>query len=160
MDEKYNFKCEVFDSLSNLPDEIAVLIQAAQSQMDRAYAPYSKFYVGAALLLESGRTYLGCNQENASFPLCMCAERVALYNAGADNDSFRIKALAITAKNPAKPLKEICMPCGACRQVIREFEERQKAEIPLYLSSDGNHIIKLDGISPLLPHSFSKDFLL
>jgi cytidine deaminase len=148
MDEKYNFKCEVFDSLSNLPDEIAVLIQAAQSQMD------------SALLLEDGRTYLGCNQENASFPLCMCAERVALYNAGADNDSFRIKALAITAKNPAKPLKEICMPCGACRQVIREFEERQKAEIPLYLSSDGNHIIKLDGISPLLPHSFSKDFLL
>lgn len=160
MNEKYNFKCEVFNSLSELPEEITQLMLAARAQMDRAYAPYSKFYVGAALLLENGETYLGCNQENASYPLCICAERVALYNAGANHDSFRIKALAITARNPAKPIKEICMPCGACRQVIREFEERQKAEIPLYLTSDGNHIIKLDGISALLPHSFSKDFLL
>ena len=118
------------------------------------------FYVGAAALYNNGEIALGCNQENASYPLCICAERVALFQIGANNSTFDIKALAITARNPAKPLKEICMPCGACRQVINEFEQRQGRPITLYLTSEGNGVLEVEGISPLLPYSFSKSALL
>lgn len=160
MSRKYNFKCEVFHSHNELPEEISALMMTARAQLKRAYAPYSKFYVGAAVLLHNGEVYTGCNQENASFPLCICAERVALYNAGTNQDLLQIKALAITAHNPSKKLRDICMPCGACRQVIQEFEQRQNAAIQLYLSGEAEEVVKVDGIATLLPHSFSKDFLL
>lgn len=160
MARKYDFECEVFENSSILNEDIQNLIQIAQEQLDMAYAPYSKFLVGAAILLENGNIYKGCNQENASYPLCMCAERVALYNMGAVESNFKIKALAITASNPAKPLTEVCMPCGACRQVIQEFEERQNAPITVYLTSENNEIVKINGIKTILPSSFSIKHLL
>ena len=160
MNSKYNFECEVFASIDELEPKIQELVQLARKQTERSYAPYSNFHVGAALLLESGEIYLGCNQENASYPLCMCAERVALYNLGAEKEKFKIKALAITATNPDKPLEEVCMPCGACRQVIHEFEQRQDEEFDIYITSENNEIVKIDGIETLLPHSFTKNLLL
>lgn len=160
MKGKYNFEHTSFPSLSELDEEIKTLMLAAKAQLKRSYAPYSNFKVGAAVLLENNEIYLGCNQENASFPLCICAERVALYAAAAHEDTFRIKALAITASNPVKPLTEACMPCGACRQVIQEYEIRQNSSFDLYLSSEENEIIKVTGIQTLLPNSFSKDLLL
>lgn len=160
MSRKYDFDCEVFENISLLSPDIQNLIQIAQEQLKMAYAPYSKFLVGAAILLTKGTIYKGCNQENASYPLCMCAERVALYGMGAIERSFKIKALAITASNPAKPLTEVCMPCGACRQVIQEFEQRQESPISLYLTSENNEIVKINGIKAILPSSFSMKHLI
>ena len=160
MARKYDFDCEVFENLELLSPDIQNLINEAKAQLNLAYAPYSQFYVGAALITESGKLYKGCNQENASYPLCMCAERVALYNIGAIEKEFKIKALAITASNPSKPLTEVCMPCGACRQVIQEFEQRQKQAITLYLTSESNEIVRIDGVSKILPSSFSKEHLI
>jgi len=160
MARKYDFECEVFDNSLTLSDDIQNLIRLAKDQLQMAYAPYSKFLVGATVLLENGKIYKGCNQENASYPLCLCAERVALFGMGAVEKNFQIKALAITASNPAKPLKEVCMPCGACRQVIQEFEQRQGKPIPIYLTSEDNEIVKINGISSILPSSFSIQHLI
>ena len=155
--EKYNFECEVYESLDLLPEDIQSLIATAEDQLNYSYAPYSNFLVGAAVLLESGETYPGCNQENASYPLCICAERVALYAAGSRHRNFRIRAMAITAHNARKPMQEPCMPCGACRQVIQEFELRQESPISLYLTGDSGRILRIDGIHNILPLSFSRD---
>jgi len=160
MSAKYHFDCEIFKSISDLDPEIQELIKSAKNQLKRSYAPYSGFYVGAALLTDNGKIYLGCNQENASFPLCICGERVALYSAAAHEDNLLISAMAITASNPAKPLEQACMPCGACRQVIQEYEQRQERSIPLYLTSEDNEIVRVNGIGPLLPDSFSRNALL
>ncbi len=160
MSAKYHFECEIFNSAEELDVEIKELIALAKQQLEMAYAPYSKFYVGAAVLLENGEIHLGANQENASFPLCMCAERVALYSAGANNNPPFIKAIAITASNPSKPLESVVMPCGACRQVLQEYELRQEKEIVMYLTSEDNEILKVSGINTLLPGSFSRDALL
>lgn len=160
MGAKYHFECEIYNSIDELSSEIRSLINQAKLQLNRAYAPYSKFYVGAAVLTENGTIYTGCNQENASFPLCICAERVALYNAGSNEEKLNIKAIAITATNPAKPLDSVCTPCGACRQVIKEFELRQNKPFDIYLTSEDNEIIKVEGISVLLPDSFSPEALL
>lgn len=160
MDSKFNFDYEVFNTPDELPDDIQILLRQAQNQLKRSYAPYSNFHVGAALLLDNGNIHLGCNQENASYPLCICAERVALYSVGAEYDEFEIKAMVITAFNPKKKITDPCMPCGACRQVIQEFEQRQSKAIPLYMTSEGNPIIKTHGIDPLLPGSFKRNLLI
>ncbi len=147
-------------NISTLSDPIVRCIEEANNQLDMAYAPYSNFFVGAAALLDNGKIYTGCNQENASYPLCICAERVALYNIGTQEKDFYIQALAITAHNPNKRLDSPCMPCGACRQVIQEFEHRQNRPITLYLTSKNSPIIRINGIESLLPVSFSKNDLL
>jgi len=160
MDTQFTFAHKQFDSIEALPENIQSLIKAADEQLHYSYAPYSNFNVGAALLLENGQMYTGCNQENASYPLCICAERVALYNVGTQVKDFKIVALAITAHNPVKKLEAPCMPCGACRQVIQEFESRQGQAIPLYMTAKDQYIIQIDGIGPLLPSSFSKEQLM
>lgn len=158
--EKYNFECEIFDSIDLLPKDIQQLLAVAEDQLNYSYAPYSNFLVGAAAQLENGEIYAGCNQENASYPLCMCAERVALYNIGSRYKTFNITAMAITAHNPKKTLNEPCMPCGACRQVIQEFEQRQDKPMDLYLTGDSGKIIKIEGIKNILPLSFNMNNLL
>lgn len=98
-------------------EEKTRLLAAARAMLDRAYAPYSKFHVGAALLAESGAIYTGCNVENASYGLTICAERAAICAAvAAEGPSMRLRALAVLNGNDAP-----CSPCGACRQVIFEF---------------------------------------
>lgn len=160
MNQKFPFEHKLYKNISELPAEISQLLEKAEEQLSYSYAPYSQFHVGAAALLDNGDIIAGCNQENASYPLCMCAERVALYNIGAQYQDFKIIALAITAHNPNKQLKDPCMPCGACRQVISEFEQRQGCDIPLYLSSKDQYIIGLTSNKLLLPSGFSGNNLL
>ena len=155
-----NFEYTIYQSASEMPEEYVSLMQRAINQLEFAYAPYSQFLVGAALILDNGEVFVGNNQENASFPLCMCAERVALYSLGAAHQSFQIKALAITAKNLKKEHKGFCMPCGACRQVIQEFEQRQETPITLLLSGDDDQVMQIKGIDKILPLSFSSKDLL
>ena len=120
-----------------------------------AYAPYSNFYVGAAALMEDGSIHRGCNQENASYPLCICGERVALYNSHVNAIGIKVKALAIVAKNPAKKLIHPVSPCGACRQVIAEFEQKQNAPIEIFLKGETDEVFRFESTELLLPYQFS-----
>lgn len=123
--------------------DYAVLLKKAQEASKNAYAKYSKFCVGACVLGESGKTYVGCNVENASYGLTICAERNAIANAVVNGEKS-IRAIALYSPN-----MENCLPCGACRQVIFEF---QKGEIEIITQvKDGYNIFK---INELLPEGF------
>ncbi len=146
-------------TLSELSEEIKKLFAVAETMLSVAYAPYSNFQVAAALSLEDGTIHKGCNQENASYPLCMCAERVALYSAGAIDPRKKIEKLVIIAKNPEKAIQSPVSPCGACRQVISEFEDKQSAPIEIYLKGETEEIYHLESAKVLLPLSFTGDVL-
>lgn len=148
-----------YNTIEKLSAEDQELIDLAVSQLDTAYAPYSNFHVGSALRLANGKTFLGSNQENASYPLCMCAERVAIYNASIYEPTVPIVSIAITARNTKKTLKDIVSPCGACRQVISEYEKRHTHKIRVILYVKDCPIVVIDSCQELLPFSFSGDLL-
>lgn len=135
------------------------MIEEAVSQLDNAYAPYSNFHVGAAVLLEDGKIHGGSNQENASYPLCMCGERVALYHSAIASPNVKITSLAITARNQYHKLTQPVMPCGACRQVILEYEQRQNQKIKIYLRTDDDKIYISESAANLIPFGFDASFL-
>ncbi len=135
------------------------LIAESVFQLDYAYAPYSEFHVGAAVMMENGTIYGGCNQENASYPLCMCGERVALYHATMAAPGQKVYAIAITARNKKAKLLSPVMPCGACRQVILEYELRHKHPIKLYFRADDEKIYITENSACLVPYSFDASFL-
>lgn len=146
--------------VSELNASISGLLAEAVKQLSHSYSPYSGFQVGAALILENGEIIGGCNQENASYPLCLCGERVALYTAGSKHPKMPIQGLFIVVKNTKKKLSKPASPCGACRQVIAEFEVNTGKEIPIYIKAyDTDEILYFPNASTLLPFSFSKDFL-
>ena len=127
------------------------LIVKAKEARELSYSPYSKFKVGAAVLTKDGRVFLGANIENSSYPLCMCAERNALYNAmmhGCKKDDFA--ALALTADTDGP-----CSPCGACRQVISELFPK---DAPIYMSNLKGDVQETNA-DELLPFAFSEDDL-
>ncbi len=153
----YSFPYKEIGTDEELDSSLVKLISLARDMTSKAYAPYSSFYVGAAILLNDGSYISGCNQENASYPLCICAERVALYSYGASKAETQITALAVSANNPNKPLTSPCMPCGACRQVIQEYELRQNQPINLYLTANSiSTIVHIDGINHILPQAFNR----
>lgn len=144
--------CEMAE-LSEMDRE---LVEAAKQATDGSYAPYSKFFVGAAARLSDGSIFLGANQENAAFPSGLCAERTALFAANAQYPLQPVVALAIAARKGSRFLAKPIPPCGACRQVISGVEDRfgQPIRILLY-GTDGVLVSK--GISPLLPLRFVDD---
>ena len=123
------------------------LMELAKEASQIAYAPYSKFLVGAAALYESGKYYTGCNIENSSYGLSLCAERNAISSAIAQGEKTPLKKIAIYSKG-----KKMCMPCGACRQWIAEFTEDKDVEIIVEAQDSQCAVFK---IADLLPHSFS-----
>ena len=145
--------------LSELDTQDKELITNAKEAFITAYAPYSGFLVGAAVQLNNGVVLGGCNQENASYPLCMCGERVALYNAAANYPHQSVVSLAIVARNPRKKLTQPVSPCGACRQVIAEYESRYGSDIRIILKGETDDVIIFDTIKELLPYGFDSTFL-
>lgn len=135
------------------------LIVEAVSALDLSYAPYSNFKVGAAILLSNGKIVPGANQENASYPLCMCAERVALYASSILYPDQKILAIAVTARTETNKVLGPIPPCGACRQVIAEYEQRQNLQIEILLKGSTEEIIIYNGIEDLLPKSFNGNYL-
>lgn len=123
------------------------LLAAAREAQASAYAPYSNFAVGAAALTSDGSIYRGCNIENASFGLTVCAERVALFNAVGDG-RMDIVAVAVVTSAP-----KLCKPCGACRQVIAEFSQADNPIIVLCASHSGE--AEMQTITELLPDTFT-----
>ena len=149
----------VFDSLQDVPEDIKNLMNHAIKARDNAYAPYSKFHVGATILLDNGEIISGSNQENASFPSGLCAERTAIYYAGAKYPNSKMLKMAITAASQINPTKSPIPPCGACRQAISEYEVNQKTPIEIYFMGETGKVIKSDSIANLLPFVFDKSFL-
>lgn len=149
----------VFESLEELDNSTRDLMLKAIEIRKKAYAPYSKFRVGAALLLENGEVVLGSNQESAAYPSGLCAERVAIFQAGAIHPNQKIVKLAISATSDIHPTKRPTPPCGACRQSISEYEQKQETPIEIYFMGESGDIYKSDSLENLLPLSFHKDFL-
>ena len=144
------------DELSQ--EEVSLMNQAIEAR-SKAYAPYSKFTVGAALLLDNGVTVQGSNQENAAYPSGLCAERVAIYYAGAMYPNAKIVKMFITASPQDRDLDEPIPPCGSCRQAIAEYEFKQDTPIAIFFMGAKGDVFKSDSLKNLLPLVFDKNHL-
>ena len=132
------------------------LIELAIEGTSRSYAPYSKFHVGAAVRLDNGVEIIGCNQENAAYPSGLCAERTALFSAGAQYPDVPVRMLSIAARGTDGELvEEPVGPCGSCRQVIIESETRAKSPMRILLYGR-KYVYVIDGIRELMPLTFSE----
>lgn len=141
-----------------LPESYKKLVDEAKRVTNDAYAPYSKFQVGAAVLLENGEIVTGTNQENAAYPSGLCAERVTMFYANSKYPNIAPKALAIATFADGDFLDDPITPCGACRQVLLETEVRYGVNIDVLLYGKKG-IYKLSSVKMLLPLSFDKSFL-
>ncbi|MFK7796808.1 MAG: cytidine deaminase [Aureispira sp.] len=137
----------------------AQLLTEAKAAAEVAYAPYSKFRVGAAALLANGKIVRGCNQENAAYPVTLCGERVALFSAAAQYPDTPVVALAITVKSAKGNVDRPLPPCGSCRQVIFESERRHQQSIRLILQGDSGVIYCIDSVKDILPLVFDSSYL-
>ena len=149
----------VFESRQELPEEWRRLLDMAHEAAKKAYAPYSNFKVGAALLLNNGEVVTGNNQENAAYPSGLCAERTATFYASAQYPEIPFNKLAITAINPQEKLTRPVSPCGSCRQALLEYEQKFHQHIEVLLAGEEGEVYVLKSISDLLPFSFSSDYL-
>jgi cytidine deaminase len=159
--KKVEIKTEitVFDSFEELLAEDKSLMNEAIKAKQNAYAPYSKFSVGAALLLDDGTVIKGNNQENAAYPSGMCAERVAIWNASSQYPNKKVIKLAISASSSSHVVKEPVAPCGACRQTLSEYEMKQKEPMEVIFMGEEGKVIKTSSVLDLLPIAFDKSFL-
>lgn len=152
----YTTTATVITDRAELTNEQRALIDEAESATRRSYAPYSRFNVGAAILLDNGVTVTGANQENAAFPSGTCAERTAAYYAHATYPDARFKAIAITARNAAGDLlKAPCAPCGACRQALLEYETLAGQNVEVILAGT-DEVLILPSVRSLLPVAFTE----
>jgi cytidine deaminase len=159
MKQEYSFGFEVYEDISELNKEDAALLEEARKITQKAYAPYSNFLVGAAALFNNGQKVYGTNQENASFPVGICAERVLLASASMLQTDEPIQTMAISYNNLSRnggsdrPIS----PCGMCRQSLAEYEERTKQPMRLILSGMEGKVIVIDSAAQLLPFSFGSE---
>jgi cytidine deaminase len=149
----------IYENISELPLDVQLLMNKAIEARKQAYAPYSKFYVGAALLLENNQIISGNNQESAAYPSGMCAERVAIWKAGSDFPGVKVKQLVITASSSNSKVDRPVGPCGACRQTLSEYEINQKEPIEIYFMGEVGKIVKTESLLSLLPFSFDSTYL-
>ncbi len=149
----------IYDNLSELSTEIQDLMNQAIEIRKKAYAPYSKFRVGAALLLDNGKVILGSNQENAAYPSGLCAERTAIFYAGSAYPEAKILKMAITAASDNNQTTAPIPPCGSCRQSIAEYEIKQDTPIEIYFMGEIGEVYKSSSLKNLLPLMFDKKFL-
>ena len=152
-------KATLFDDISKLDSEDCFLMEKAIEARGKAYAPYSNFKVGCALLLDNGEVILGNNQENAAYPSGMCAERVAIWKAGSEYPNMKVKKIAITASSSNKKVDKPVGPCGACRQTLSEYEINQKENIEIIFMGEIGKVVKIGSLLSLLPFSFDSSYL-
>ena len=154
MQKEYSFKFQLYPNLESLPTIDISIVNKAFEAMEKAYAPYSKFKVGAALLLEDGQIIQGNNQENIAYPSGLCAERIALFHANAQFPEIAVELICIVAKGDLMPISQLISPCGACRQVMLESENRQNKPIRIILVNQYNRTMCIDSVQNLLPFGF------
>ncbi len=155
--EQYSFSYEVYDTIDDLPAADQYLLAAARSATKFAYAPYSQFLVGAVARLANGETITGSNQENASYPVGLCAERVLLSAASSLHPQVPLHTLAISYHNTNGASDRPISPCGICRQSLLEYEGRFGHPIRIILGGLQGKIFIIDRASMLLPLSFTAD---
>jgi cytidine deaminase len=152
--KEYSFKFQLYPNLESLTTIDISVVNKAFEAMEKAYAPYSKFKVGAALLLEDGQIIQGNNQENIAYPSGLCAERIALFHANAQFPEIAVELICIVAKGDLMPISQLISPCGACRQVMLESENRQNKPIRIILVNQDNRTMCIDSVQNLLPFGF------
>lgn len=145
-------------NMEELDEKDRQLVEAAIEATKSSYAPYSHFNVGAAVRLDNGVVIPGCNQENAAFGVTICAERTALFAAGAQYPDAKVEAIAIAARNADGLLDEPIPPCGTCRQAMVETEKRSGNKLHILLYGR-KHVYIIEGIGSLLPLTFSDEQL-
>ncbi len=150
---------EVYKSADDLSAKDSELLKAAQKAVKAAYAPYSNFRVGAAVLLENGKILIGNNQENAAYPSGLCAERVAIFHAGAKYPGVPVIALAVAVKAHNQVINDPVTPCGACRQAIAEYETRYETPIRIIMTGETGRVFVTKSIESLLPLMFNRKYL-
>jgi len=159
MEHKYEFQYEVFNDISELSDDDAWLLTEAREVTEQAYAPYSNFHVGAVAILENGEVVAGTNQENASYPVGICAERVLLGSVATIHPDVPIKTIAISYNSEEVKSDHPISPCGMCRQALLEYETRTKKPIRLILSGQEGKVYIIKTASFLLPFAFTSNEL-
>ena len=154
--KEINISCAAleYESADELDFETKTLIQAAREATIKAYAPYSNFKVGAAVLLDNGKIISGNNQENAAYPSGLCAERVAIFAASSQYPDAVVKAIAITAHSDNFLINTPITPCGACRQVLAEYEFKSGKDIKIILTGEVGKTLVIRSIRTLLPFAF------
>ncbi len=157
--QEYQFKFEVYDSINDLTEEDAWLLSEAREVTQHAYAPYSHFQVGAIARLDNGEIVAGSNQENASFPVGLCAERVLLASAASLFPKVPIKTIAISYHNDNGESNHPISPCGICRQSLLEYESLSKHPIRLILGGMEGKVYIIERAGLLLPLSFTAEDL-
>ena len=145
--------------LSELSNEEQQLVSNAKSAFKTAYAPYSGFLVGASVLLENGEVINGSNQENVAYPSGLCAERVALFYAGAKYPNIKVNTIAVSVLSKNFDVTDVISPCGACRQVMAEYEDKQDKPIKVILHSPTDEVLIANRVEDLLPFMFKSPLL-
>ncbi|MFP5041949.1 cytidine deaminase [Parasediminibacterium sp. JCM 36343] len=155
--EKYSFEYEEYESIDELTPSDALLVEEARKATKLAYAPYSQFQVGAYAELASGEFVVGSNQENASYPVGICAERVLMASAAQLYPNQGVRNMAISYHNLNGKSNRPLSPCGMCRQALQEFESRHNQPIRILLSGMEGKVFILKQATMLLPLSFKGD---
>jgi cytidine deaminase len=148
-----------FENFTELDSSSQKMMQLAIEARKKAYAPYSKFTVGCAIILDNGMVVEGSNQENAAYPSGLCAERVAIFYAGSNYPKAKILRLYISASPVDRDLDQPIPPCGSCRQSIAEYEIKQDHDIEIYFMGSKGKIYKSDSLKNILPFMFDKKYL-
>lgn len=159
MKKNISIQYQNFEDIKDLPIEYQKLIAEAQLAKNTSYAPYSNFNVGAALLLDNNQTIKGSNQENASYPIGLCAERTAISASVALFPDNKINAIAIVANSQTVEVKLPVAPCGICRQVLLETESKQQQNIKILLHGNDGTTFVFESIKDLLPLHFDAEYL-
>ena len=154
-ERKFEFQYEVYNDSSELPEKDAWLLNEARTVTEHAYAPYSNFYVGAVAILSNGKIIAGTNQENASYPVGICAERVLLGTVATLHPNVAIESIAISYNSDTVKSDHPISPCGMCRQSLLEYETRLKKTIRLILSGQEGKVYVIKTASLLLPFAFT-----
>jgi cytidine deaminase len=158
-ESKFEFQYEEFNDISELTEEDASLLNEARKVTENAYAPYSHFNVGAVAQMENGHRVAGTNQENASYPVGICAERVLLGTIATLHKGVPVKSIAISYNSKVVLSDHPISPCGMCRQALLEYETRTKKPIRLILGGQEGKVIIIKTVSFLLPFGFTSDEL-
>jgi cytidine deaminase len=148
-----------YENAAELPESMAALLREASAALAKSYSPYSRFRVAAAARLRNGEVFSGANTENAAYPMCLCAERAALAAAAAAYPQEPVVAMAITVTGADWEVTEPAAPCGSCRQVLSEHEDRHNQPLQLILRGTTGPILVFDSAGSLLPFGFGGRFL-
>lgn len=144
----------IFHSLDEMPSEDVFLVKEAISMLDNSYAPYSHFNVGSAVMLDDKTIVKGSNQENAAYPSGLCAERTALFSAGANYPKQPVRKIAVAARDENN-IFQLAFPCGGCLQVLSEYEYLAKQPIQIIIFQNETEIYVFNGVKSLLPFGFN-----